>query len=139
MGYASRPTLRKGFLSEKDTKRGLQWAKEVHQWFNPESRWTDEIKFYFNGKTFVHKTSPLDHARAPGARIWRRANVGLHEHCTSKGSKRNSGKRVHFFVAMLHKNGVVLCEKYNKLTGQMFADFVREHFLETFRRYLKVY
>jgi len=113
----------------------LKWAKDVQHYFDPETLWTRQIKFYFDGKSFVHKTNPRDQARAPGARIWRRSSEGLHEHCTSKGSKAgNSGKVAHFFVAMSHSSGVVLCEQYEKLTGQMFADFVKEHFLDTFQR-----
>ena len=43
------------------------------------------------------------------------------------------GKMVKVFVAIAYGHGAVLCEQYDKqLTGQFFADFVREHFENAF-------
>ena len=39
----------------------------------------------------------------------------------------------HFFAAIAHGKGIVLCEQYHgKLNGQSFANFVREHFPRLF-------
>ena len=65
---------------------------------------------------------------------WRRANEGLS--LTRKGKKEGSGGRVaNFFVAISHKKGVVLCQQYfDRLNGDMFYDFVKEHFTLAFSK-----
>ena len=47
-----------------------------------------------------------------------------------------SGGRVpHFIFAIAHQKGVVLCEQYEgKINGDIFADFIKTHFQETFSR-----
>jgi len=65
MGYAYCPTLRKGLLLQSDSKKRLQFAKDA------STLWTQKIKFYFDGKSFVHKYNPREQARAPGVRILR--------------------------------------------------------------------
>jgi len=55
MGYAYRPTLRKGLLLHSDLKKRLQFAKDVVKHFDASTLWMKEIKFYFDGKSFVHK------------------------------------------------------------------------------------
>ena len=45
------------------------------------------------------------------------------------------GRVTHFIVAIAHQEGVVLCEQYEgKLNGDMFLDFIKAHFQETFSR-----
>ena len=50
--------------------------------------------------------------------------------CTTKGQKQISGaKMVKVLEAIAHDHEVVLLEQYEEqLTGQFFADFVRENF-----------
>ena len=54
--------------------------------------------------------------------------------CTTKGKKEGSGgKMMKVFVAIAYGHGAVLCAQYEEqLTGQFFADFVREHFENAF-------
>ena len=54
--------------------------------------------------------------------------------CTTKEKKEGSGgKMVKVFVAIAHDHGAILCEQYEEqLTGQLFPDFVREHFENAF-------
>jgi len=138
MGYAYRPTLRKGLLLQSDLKKRLQFAKDVVKHFDASTLWTQEIQFYFDGKSVVHKYNPRDQARAPGVRIWRKSYEKLHEHCTSKVKKAgNGGRTAHFFVAVSYGKGVVMCEPYEKLDGEMFVKFVEKHFPIAFRRSCK--
>ena len=45
------------------------------------------------------------------------------------------GRVALFFVAIPHQIGVVLCEQYeDKINGEMFLDFIKTHFQETFSR-----
>ena len=45
------------------------------------------------------------------------------------------GRVAHFIVAIAHQKGVVLCEQYEgKINGDMFSDFIKTHFQETFSR-----
>ena len=63
-------------------------------------------------------------------------NEGLHPHCIAKGSHVGSGGRAaHSIVAIAHQKGVVLCEQYEgKINGDMFSDFIKTYFQETFSR-----
>ena len=63
-------------------------------------------------------------------------NEGLHHHCSAKGSNVASGGRVaYFIVAIAHQKGVALCEQYEgKINGDIFSDFIKTHFQETFTR-----
>ena len=41
----------------------------------------------------------------------------------------------HFTVAIAHQKGVILCEQYErKINGDIFPDFIKTHFQETFSR-----
>ena len=55
--------------------------------------------------------------------------------CTTKGKKEGcGGNMVKVFLAITSAYGAVLCEQYKEqLTGQLFADFVREHFQNAFK------
>ena len=66
-------------------------------------------------------------AMAPKARVWCQKSEGLQ--VTSKGSKDLAGgKRLHVIVAIAYGKGVILKEPYDKLNGQFFANFIRQHF-----------
>ena len=57
---------------------------------------------------------------------WRRKSEGLQ--VTSKGSKDlGGGKRLHLMEAIAYGKGVMLKEPYEKLDGNFFANFIREH------------
>ena len=70
---------------------------------------------------------------APKARVCRQKSEGLQ--ITSKGSKDLAGgKRLHVMVAIAYGKGVILNEPYDKLNGQFFANFIRQHFTLCFGR-----
>ena len=60
-------------------------------------------------KDLIFKTNPLDQARAPKAREWRKKNEGLEIGCTAKGKKEGSVNS-NFMVGISYNGGVVLCE-----------------------------
>lgn len=128
MGYSYVHSRRKGVLTEKDRKRRLGFAKDFKRNYREEF-WTEDVCFYFDGVSFFHKFNPADQARAPDSLIWRLPSEGLAPYCTAKGSHVGSGGRVvKFFVGISYKEGVVLCERYEKLNGQTFQEFIFKHF-----------
>lgn len=130
-GYRYRQARKKGLLTETDKKMRARFAKKVLKKLKEEF-WTEGISFYFDGVGFVHKMNPHNEARCSGARNWRKAGEGLV--CTSKGKKEGSGGRTaNFFVAIAFDRGVICCEQYHSiLTGEMFAEFVTDHFSSVF-------
>ena len=100
----------------------------------PENFWKEGVSFYFDGVGFTHKTNLLGEARAAGAMAWRKPCEGLAY--STKGKKEGSGgKQAHFLVAIAYSKGVVCCEQYTEtLTGNLFAEFVREYFPLVFKR-----
>ena len=58
-GYAYRQARRKGLLCKKDLTRRVAFAKNVIKHYS-ESIWTEDICFYFDGKSFIHKLHPAD-------------------------------------------------------------------------------
>ena len=68
----------------------------------------NDVCFYLDGSSFVHKTNPADQARVSQSRVWRKMSEGLKRGCTSKGKKAgNGGKVAHFFVAISYKKEFV--------------------------------
>jgi len=125
---------KKGLVTDLDRKKRLAFARRMKKAF-PENLWTDYIAFYLDGVSFVHKTRPLDQATAPKGKIWRRKAEGLSPGCTAKGQKSGTGGNlVKLIVGISHNEGVVLCEKYDKMNGEFFASFIDKHFEEAFRR-----
>ena len=123
---------KKGLLTEKDKKERVGFAKRMK---DDTSFWTDKISFYLDGVSFAHKRNPLNQARAPKGRIYRKRSEGLDQYCTAKGSKVGTGgNTVKFIVAISYKKGVVLCEEYEHMNGLFFSNFVEKHFTETFNR-----
>ena len=99
------------------------------------SQWTDKIAFYLDGVSFVYKRNPCAQAAAPKARIWRKKSEGLALGCTAKGHKAGTGgKLVRLIVAISYREGVVMCDQYEKLNGCYFADLVKREFPKAFRR-----
>lgn len=76
--------------------------------------------------SFLQK-NPLEAAKAPGARAWRKKNEGLKPQCTAKGSKEGS-QVVKLLVGITHGAGITVCEhiaKDTRLNGNNFAQIIR--------------
>ena len=107
---------KKGLLTNNDKNLRLAFAKKVREEYNKEL-WTQKIPFYLDGVASAHKTNPLDQARAPTGRIYRKKS-GLNQYCTGKGSKVGSGgKTLKYLVAISYNVGVILFEEYEHMTG----------------------
>ena len=88
---------------------------------------TNHVAFVLDGVSFVHKYNAENVARQPKARVWRRKSEGLD--FTTKGSKDlPGGRHLHLMVAVDFGNGVILRVAYEKMDGEFFANFIREHF-----------
>ena len=132
-GYHYLQSRKKGLMSKHDARTRLLFARKVKRILSQDF-WKTGIGFYFDGASWTHKTNPSDQARSTASMAWRKKSEGLSLNCTTKGKKEGSGgKMIKVFVAIAYGHGAVLCEQYEEqLTGQLFADFVREHFLNTF-------
>ena len=78
--YFYLPSGRNGLMTEEDHMKRVAFAKHMKENYS-ENVWTDEIGFYLDGTAFAYKRNPLDQARAPGARVWRKASEGLAPGC----------------------------------------------------------
>ncbi len=115
-------------MSVTDLKRWVKFARAMLSQYSDDI-WQNGIAFYLDGVSFVHKTNPLDQAKAPSGRIWRKKSEGLLQGCTSKGSKVGHGGMVaHYLVAISYGQGVLVCQQYEKMNGKYFSSFVDEHF-----------
>ena len=133
-GYFFLQARKKGLMSQTDKEKRVEFARKMQANYSP-SVWTDTIAFYLDGVSFVHKTNPMDQARAPKGRVWRKKSEGLTQGCLAKGSKAGTGgKVVKMMVAISHGKGVVICERYEKLDAQYFAAFIDQHFNTMFAR-----
>lgn len=101
---------KKGFVTEKDRKASVQYARKMKkERLNNPGFWTDDVAFYLDGISFIHKTNPM-HAACmwPKARVWSRRGEGIK--ITAKGSKDlPSGQRLHVIAAIAY---VVLKESF---------------------------
>ena len=128
-GYKySRREKTKGLLSAKDRLIRLQYARQTRRKLQERPEfWTQDVAFYLDRVSFIHKTNPLSTATQPKARVWRRKSEGLT--LTAKGSKNLAGgKRLHLLVAISYKKGVIFREVYETMNGIFFASFVRDKF-----------
>ena len=99
-------------------KKRLQFARKMKRDYRLDV-WTKQIGFYLDGVSFVYKRNPLDQARAPKARIWRRKDEGLTTGCLAKGRKEGTGGNyVKVIVAISHNKGVIACHPFQKMTGR---------------------
>ena len=75
-------------------------------------------------------------ARHVQQKQWRgeKRDEGLEPYCTAKGSHVGSGGNVaHFMVAIAYDKGFIMCQQYKgRLSGEIFSEFIAEHFQETF-------
>ena len=54
--------------------------------------------------------------------------------CVAKGNKVGSDGRVaHFMVTISYQNGVIVCEKYEKMNSPYFSGFVKQNSRQMFR------
>ena len=81
-------------MSQTDKEKRVEFARKMQANYSP-SVWTDTIAFYLDGVSFVHKTNPMDQARAPKGRVWRKKSEGLtqswngRESCQDDGSNKS--------------------------------------------------
>ena len=87
-------------------------------------------------QVFVHAYNPLDEAQPTQTMVWRKRSEELHLSCTAnRVHVRYGGRFAHFLVALAYNEGVILCKQYfGNINGDMFAQFVKDHFNETFRK-----
>ena len=136
-GYFFLQARKKGLMSQTDKDRRVEFAQKMQAEYSP-SVWTDSVAFYLDGVSFVYKTNPLDQARAPKGRVWRKRSEGLTLGCLAKGSKSGTGGRVaKLMVAISYGKGVVVCERYEKMDGNYFASFIDQHSNTMFERSCK--
>lgn len=128
LGFNYMQARKKGLLNENDKRKRRIYAKKMKNVLKTyPDFYSSDIAFYLDGVSFVHKYNPSREAERPNARIWRRKGEGLN--LTSKGSKELAGgRRLHVIVAVAFGRGVVLREPYEKMNGEFFANFVKEHF-----------
>ena len=130
-GYDFTQCRKKGQLTVEDLSKRLAFARKCKKL--PASVWTEGISFYLDGTGWVHKTDPCKTARTSRTRTWKKRGESLTKDCLAKGKKEGvAGKVAHFIVAIAHGKGVTKCFLYDKLNGEMFADFVRENFPSMF-------
>ena len=97
------------------------------------------MAFYVDGVSFTHKRRPMDQAKAPRGRVWRKKSEGLKRGCTAKGSKEGTGGNlVKVIVATSYDKGVIEVYEYEHLDGNKFAEFVDERFSAKPRRRAKL-
>lgn len=127
-GYHYLRSRKKGLLHAADLKSRLKFAKNVRRKKLTQDFWNHGISLYLDGKGFEYKRNPLDQARAPRARLWRKRGEGLKFRCTAKGKKEGS-TCINFMVGIAYGKGVVLCERWHgSITGEKFAEIVKNHF-----------
>lgn len=71
-------------LTDKDLKKRLKFARKIKREYD-DSLWTEQIAFFLDAVSFIHKFNPADQARAPWGRIWRKETEGLGLWMHSKG------------------------------------------------------
>ena len=88
-GYYQR--RKKGLLTEKDRKNRTKFARNAKVFQTRNSHfWEDEVAFYLDGVSFVHKFNPM--GSSPGkCKVWRKKGEGLM--FTGRGSNELAGGR----------------------------------------------
>ena len=131
-GFHYLQTRKKGLMKKQDLSRRVTFCSVMQTIYSADV-WTRKVTFYLDGVSFAFKRNPLEVARAPKTRIWRKRGEGLSFGCTAKGRKEGTGSTLaKFFVAITYGEGVILCESYDHLTGTFLAKFIEEHFNSIF-------
>ena len=111
-------------LTESDLQLPMKFAKDITNYYG-DGLWSSGICFYLDSKHFIHKTNPMDQAKAPKSLVWRMKNEGHIKGCTSKGNKAGHGGKVaSLFVAISLGKRICYCKHYEKLSGIIFAEFI---------------
>jgi transposase len=86
-GYGFLQRRKKGILSDRDRVLRRRFCRKVKKFMKQNaSFWTNEVSFYMDGVSFIHKFNPMRTATTTGmARVWRKKGEGLI--LTGKGSK----------------------------------------------------
>ena len=79
-------------MSEADRVKRVEFTRKNQENY-PPTVWAETVAFYLYGLSFVYKTNPMDQARAPKGRVWRKISEGLKQGCLAKGSKAGMGGR----------------------------------------------
>ena len=132
MGYAFLEARKKGILLEKDFREHLKFARKVKRTYCNKF-FMDDICFYLDGVSFYHKYKPLNDARAPKGKIWRKRKEGLSVTAKEK-HVGSSGRVVKMIVAISYGKGVIYCKQYEKLDGNYYANFIRRNFQNMFQK-----
>lgn len=120
---------RKGVLSEGDKRLRVAFCKRHKT--TPASFWTSRVCFYLDAVSFAHKLHPHKDSNAPGRRAWMKPSERLR--VTGKAAHEGSGGRVlRFVVAVGHGVGLVLCERYTKMSAAYFSGLIRRIFPQSF-------
>lgn len=126
-GYKYVQARKKGVLTQGDQEKRLKFARNIKREYS-RSVWTEEIAFYLDGVSFIHKYNPADQARAARGRIWRKPEEGLSMGCTAKEAHCGSrGRMAKFMVA-------ISCDQYDKLDGLYFKNLIEREFSNMFER-----
>ena len=132
-GYYFLQSRKKGILTVADMCKRLKFARQMKREYHAEV-WTTQVAFYLDAVSFTYKRNPLEQARAPKSRIWRKRGEGLTTGCLAKGRKEGTGgKYVSLIVAISYGKGVIACHPYQKMTGRFFANFIEANFPRMFQ------
>ncbi len=122
-GYRFSHLKKKGILTGADRRARLQWVKINSS--RPLAYWCN-VALFLDCVSFIYKPSPSDTARASKAKAWLRQSEKLK--ITAKGRREHDGKfkTLRYLVAVSHAKGVVLCHRYERMTGTLFAKLIRQ-------------
>ena len=80
----------------------------------------------------------MDQVQAPKGKVWRKKSQGLNQGFLAKGSKVGTGGKVaKMMVAISHREGVIICERYEKMDAKYFASFIDQCLNTMFERSTK--
>ena len=131
-GYGYRQSREKGLLSLADHKARVNFCNKIRRMKLDQQFWNEHISFYMDAKGFQFKTNPLDQARAPSAREWRKKGEGLH--ITAKG-KKEGAVNANFMVGITYGKGVILCEQFKgAINGDRMVKVVEPSFENAFEK-----
>ena len=133
-GYGFHQYRKKGQLTAEDYKVRLRFAKTIKRKKLPDSFWKEDIAFYIDGVSFVHKSNPCAQAKSPRTHTWRKKKEGLSIYCTAKAKKEGTGGSVaKFTVLIAYGKGVIGVHQYRgNINGGKYAQIVRDKFPDFF-------
>ena len=131
-GYYYCRSRKKGLLRVADLNARSDFCKNICKRKLGQSFCNNHVAIYLDAKEFQYKTQPLNQARTPSAREWRKRNEGLKFRCTVKGSKEGC-VNVNFMIDISHSKGAVLCHHYKKaLTADKMVQIIEPAMPEAF-------